>query len=73
MYPLQTTGGALPGAACASLLALLLTGAAHAADTTASPSRKLSGFGTIGAVHSTEKNADFVASDPEGSRRRRHP
>lgn len=66
MTPLQMTGGALPGAACASLLALLLSNAAHAADTNASPSWKLSGFGTLGVVHSTERHADFVASPLKG-------
>lgn len=54
-------GKRLPAAA--ALCALVCAGsAARAQDTEASPTWKLSGFGTLGAVHSGERNADFSAS-----------
>jgi hypothetical protein len=43
-------------------LGTLLGGAVRAQDTGAGPTWALSGFGTIGAVHSSERNADYVAS-----------
>jgi hypothetical protein len=47
-----------------SLFALgtLLGATARAQDGGAGPAWKLSGFGTIGAVHSSERNADYTAS-----------
>jgi len=46
-----------------SLLALGLASGAHAADgTNPAPTWSLSGFGTVGAVHSSEPNADYTAS-----------
>jgi hypothetical protein len=47
-----------------SLFALgtLLGATARAQDGAAGPAWKLSGFGTIGAVHSSERNADYTAS-----------
>jgi hypothetical protein len=47
-------------AACAGAVLLALGGAA-CADTT-SPAWKFSGFGTVGAVHSDERQADYTAS-----------
>jgi hypothetical protein len=43
-------------------LGMLLGGAAGAQDAAATPGWTLSGFGTIGAVHSSERNADYTAS-----------
>jgi len=67
MYRIHFPGQGLPGAVRASLLAFILTAAAHpvhAADATdgTGPTWKLSGFGTLGAVHSSERNADYSSS-----------
>ncbi len=64
MHPIHLSGKALPCALRASLLAFLMTGAAHAADAgdAHAPTWKLSGFGTLGAVHSSEGNADYSSS-----------
>jgi opacity protein-like surface antigen len=51
-------------AACAGAVLLALGGAA-CADTT-SPAWKFSGFGTVGAVHSDERQADYTASIMKG-------
>ncbi len=56
----------MPGAVRASLLAMTLTGAAQAADDT-TPTWKLSGFGTLGAAHSSEHNADYSSSAMKGN------
>ena len=55
MYPIHFPGKVMPGAVRASLLALFITGTAHAAepDGAGAPLWKLSGFGTLGAVHSS--------------------
>lgn len=50
--------------ACAGAV-LLALGAAACAES-AAPSWKFSGFGTVGAVHSDERQADFVASIMKG-------
>ena len=61
MYPIHFPGKGLPCAVRASLLACLMTGAACAAED-AAPVWKLSGFGTLGAVHSSERQADYSSS-----------
>lgn len=61
MYPIHFPGKGLPCAVRASLLACLMTGAACAAEAGA-PAWKLSGFGTLGAVHSSEHDADYSSS-----------
>ena len=66
MNPFDFPGKPLPGAVRAAVLALSLTGSAQAADDTA-PRWKLSGFGTLGAVHSSERNADFSSSAMKAS------
>lgn len=53
-------GKLLPVTLGAALLAGGLSANTHAAD--AAPTWKLSGFGTIGAVHSSNHHADFVTS-----------
>jgi len=70
MYPIHFPGKVLPGAVRASLLAFCMTGAAHVAEAadatdatnTGAPAWKLSGFGTLGAVHSSERHADYSSS-----------
>ncbi len=65
MYPNHFPGKLMPCAARASLLALLMTAHVHAAAAegdAAAPAWKLSGFGTLGAVHSSERNADYSSS-----------
>jgi len=52
-------------AACAGAALLLL--AVPACAETTDPTWKFSGFGTVGAVHSDERQADFVASIMKGS------
>ena len=54
----------------AALLPLALAGAAHANEDDA-PRWAFSGFGTLGAVHSSERQADFVGSNqqPNGAGR----
>lgn len=59
-YP-STAALSLPACAGAVLLSL-----GSAACAQAAPSWKLSGFGTVGAVHSDERQADFVASVMKG-------
>lgn len=44
-----------------AVAAMLLASGYAQADSTDSPTLAFSGFGTIGAVHSSEKNADFDA------------
>lgn len=61
MYPNHFSGKVLRGAVRAGLLALSTSAAAQAADDI-TPDWKLSGFGTLGAVHSSERNADFSSS-----------
>lgn len=61
MYPIHFPGKGLPCAVRASLLACLMTGAACAAEDSP-PVWKLSGFGTLGAVHSSERHADYSSS-----------
>lgn len=56
----------MPGAVRASLLALTLSSAAQAAND-ATPAWKLSGFGTLGAAHSSERNADYSSSAMKAS------
>ena len=56
----------MPGALRASLLAMTLSSAAQAADD-ATPDWKLSGFGTLGAAHSSERHADYSSSVMKGS------
>jgi hypothetical protein len=51
-------------AACAGAVLLALAGAACAG--TAAPAWKFSGFGTVGAVHSDERQADYSASILKG-------
>jgi hypothetical protein len=51
-------------AACAGAVLLALGGAACA--DTAAPAWKFSGFGSVGAVHSDERQADFTASILKG-------
>lgn len=64
MYPFDFSGKLMPGAARASLLAFTLAGAAQAVENT--PDWKLSGFGTLGAAHSSERNADYSSSAMKG-------
>lgn len=61
MFSPSTAAKTLP-AACAVLFAL---GAPAHADTS-NPTWKFSGFGTVGAVHSDGRQADFVASIMKG-------
>ena len=51
------------------LAALALAGLAGGAHAQWAPKLKLSGFGTLGVVHSDEKNADFVSTifEPNGA------
>lgn len=64
MYPFDFSGKLMPGVVRASLLALTMTGAAQAAEDT--PDWKLSGFGTLGAAHSSERHADYSSSAMKG-------
>lgn len=59
----------LPSAVCAGCILFSLGAAAHAEQAT--PGWKFSGFGTVGVVHSDEKEADFSASalKPDGAGR----
>jgi len=68
MHPNPFPGKVLPCAVRASLLAFLMTGAAHAAEAggAVAPSWKLSGFGTLGVAHSSEHEADFSSSALKG-------
>ena len=70
MYPFHFPGKVVPGAARAGLLALALalplSGAAQAANDT-TPTWKLSGFGTLGAARSSERNADYSSSAMKAS------
>lgn len=62
MFFPPTAAATLP--ACAGAVLFALGSAACAA--TASPAWKLSGFGTVGVVHSDEAQADFTASIMKG-------
>jgi len=71
MYPIHSNGKPMPAAVRAGLLAFFITGAVHAADAAdaaatnaaaGAPIWKLSGFGTLGAVHSSERDADYSSS-----------
>lgn len=64
MHSTDHAASFLPGAACAGLL-FSLCALAHAGP--AAPGWKFSGFGTVGAVHSDERNADFAASAMKAS------
>ena len=64
MYPIHFPGKVMPCAVRASLLALFVTAAATPAQAAGGPAPafKLSGFGTLGAVHSSERHADYSSS-----------
>ncbi len=64
-YQFTSPGKPLPAALCGSVLVCgLLANAAAAADAPAAsaPAWKFSGFGTVGAVHASVKDADFTSS-----------
>jgi hypothetical protein len=71
-YPLSPSGAALPaplsaalrgGALACGLLSAAWAGNAMAADSVqAGPSWKFSGFGTLGAVHASVRDADFTST-----------
>lgn len=61
MYQQLTTGKGLPAVLGSAMLACGISAQAQAADPS-SLTWKLSGFGTVGAVHSSNPNADFTTS-----------
>ena len=63
MFPPSPAVVTLP-AACAGAVLLFLAGAASAG--TATPNWTFSGFGSVGAVHSSERQADYTASVMKG-------
>jgi hypothetical protein len=70
MFFPTTAAKTLPAACAGAVLFALGAPAcaeASSANSSASPAWKLSGFGTVGAVHSGERQADFVASIMKGS------
>ena len=74
MAQARSTGARLRNrcvAICALLACAGAPGLARAADDWALPAVSLRGFGTLGAVHSDERNADFVSGffEPNGAGR----
>lgn len=65
MYQQFTPGKLLPAVLGTAMLACGLCASAHAADS--SPTWKLSGFGTVGVVHSSNRDADFTTSPLKAS------
>lgn len=63
-YLFSLHGSAVPPALRGGLFAcgMLVATAGHAADTAAAPSWKFSGFGTLGVVHASVRDADFSST-----------